>query len=145
MTDDEHSSSARTRRSRGVFERPKGSGIWWARYYDDQGREHREKVGPKGLALEVYRKRKTEVAERRFFPERFRARDEPLLDVIRDFMARKGSKRLDAKGAARYARCWSNAPETKGKALREVQPTTSSGIGSGAPVRERGGPRSIGR
>ena len=105
-----------------MFERPKGSGIWWARSYDEQGREHREKVGPKGLALEVYRKRKTEVAERRFFPERFRARDEPLLDVIRDFMARKGSKRLDAKGAARYARCWSNAPETKGKALREVQP-----------------------
>src|SRR5262245_53946374 len=37
-------------------------------------------------------------------------------------MARKGSTKLDPKGAARYARYWSDAPETKGKALREIQP-----------------------
>lgn len=56
-------------RARGVFERPKGSGAWWARYCDQYGRLHREKVGPKSLALEVYRKRKTEVREAKFFPE----------------------------------------------------------------------------
>ena len=105
---------------RGVFERP--AGVWWVRYHDAHGREHREKVGPKGLAKQVYQKRKTEIAERRFFPERLRQRDEPLVDAIRDYMARKGSKKIDAKGAARYARCWTEAPETKGKTLREVQP-----------------------
>src|SRR5262245_27473614 len=30
---------------RGVFERPKGSGIWWIRYADEFGQIHREKVG----------------------------------------------------------------------------------------------------
>ena len=36
---------------RGVFERPKGSGVWWVCYFDQHGRRHREKVGPKALAL----------------------------------------------------------------------------------------------
>ena len=72
------------RHARGVFERPKGSGVWWVRFHDEHGREHREKVGPKGLALDVYRKRKTEIAERRFFPERIRRRDILLTEVIDD-------------------------------------------------------------
>jgi hypothetical protein len=29
---------------RGVFERPKGSGLWWINFYQD-GKQHREKVG----------------------------------------------------------------------------------------------------
>ena len=63
-------SRRRQRQSRGVFERPKDSRVWWVRYHDQHGREHREQVGYKGLAADVYRKRKTEIAERRFFPER---------------------------------------------------------------------------
>src|SRR5262249_24346647 len=51
----------RRRQSRGVFERPKGSGVWWVRYHDPHGREHRERVGPR-VAAEVYGKRKTEIA-----------------------------------------------------------------------------------
>jgi len=42
------------RQPRGVFERPAGSGIWWVRYTDENGHLHREKVGPKALALKVY-------------------------------------------------------------------------------------------
>jgi hypothetical protein len=64
-----------TPRPRGVFERPSGSNVWWVRYVDEHGCLHREKVGPKGLAKKVYQKRKTEVAERRFFPDRIRQRD----------------------------------------------------------------------
>ena len=55
-------------RDRGLFERPKGSGIWWIRYHDGDGREHREKIGTKGLARRVYEKRKTELREDRYFP-----------------------------------------------------------------------------
>ena len=73
---------------RGIFERPKGSGVWWARYYDEHGREHREKVGPKALAIKVYQKRKTEVQERRFFPERIRTRDVLLTDMLSDYLVR---------------------------------------------------------
>jgi hypothetical protein len=56
------------KKPRGIFERPKGSDIWWVRYHDQTGLEHREKVGPKKLALDVYAKRKTEVREGTIFP-----------------------------------------------------------------------------
>jgi hypothetical protein len=37
-----------------------------------------KKVGPRGLALKVYQKRKTQIAERRFFPEQIRRREVSL-------------------------------------------------------------------
>lgn len=55
-------------KDRGLFERPKGSGIWWVCYFDAIGRRHREKIGPKGLARKIYEKRKTEIREARYFP-----------------------------------------------------------------------------
>ena len=45
-----------------------GGGVWWVRYSDADGKEHREKVGSKGAALEVYHKRKNQVREGTFFP-----------------------------------------------------------------------------
>ena len=48
-----------TKRVRGVFERPKGSGIWWIRYADEAGQIHREKVGMKRTAINIYQLRKT--------------------------------------------------------------------------------------
>ena len=75
-------------RDRGIFERPPGSGVWYVRYKDEHGRLHKEKVGPKGLAQKVYQKRKTEIAERRFFPEKFKRRDVLLADMIDDYLAR---------------------------------------------------------
>jgi integrase len=52
---------------RGVFEKVKGSGVWWIRYFAD-GRKHREKVGKKSHAIKRYQIRKTEIYEGRFFP-----------------------------------------------------------------------------
>lgn len=45
---------------RGLFERPKGSGVWWIRYHDHSGKERREKVGKKTAARQLYQKRKEE-------------------------------------------------------------------------------------
>lgn len=56
-------------KDRGLFERPKDSGTWWIRYSDALGQEHREKVGPKGLARKRYEQRKTEVRQNKFEPE----------------------------------------------------------------------------
>lgn len=83
---------ARTK-PRGIFQRhergcPRGRDCgcaWWARYADEHGREHREKVGPKALATKVYQKRKNEVQERRFFPERVGRRDVLLKDAVAAF------------------------------------------------------------
>jgi len=59
-------------KDRGLFERPKRSGIWWIRYNDATGHEHRERVGAKGLSRRLYEKRKTEIREGRYFPPEHR-------------------------------------------------------------------------
>jgi integrase len=69
-----------TKKHRGIFERPRGSGIWWICYFDQFGRKHREKVGMKQSAIAAYQKRKTEVREGHFFPEAVRR--EVLFDEI---------------------------------------------------------------
>lgn len=53
--------------SRGLFERPSRSGIWWIDYHDAQGRRHREKVGRRRAAIEAYELRKQQVREGKFF------------------------------------------------------------------------------
>jgi len=47
------------RKARGVFEKEPGSDIWWIRYYID-GVEHREKVGRRGDAIDLYKIRKAD-------------------------------------------------------------------------------------
>jgi hypothetical protein len=41
----------------GVFEKVPGSGVWWIRYRD-QGKLHREKVGRRQDAIDLYKLRK---------------------------------------------------------------------------------------
>ena len=76
----------KSKRQRGVFEKDPGSGVWWIRYADQFGRIHREKIGPKGLAISAYQKRKTEVREGRFFPEKMKERTASFSQVAQDFL-----------------------------------------------------------
>jgi site-specific recombinase XerD len=55
---------------RGVFERPKGSGIWWINYYDGDGVRHREKIGREAVAQEAYLTRRMELKEGKFIAPR---------------------------------------------------------------------------
>lgn len=59
-----------TEKMRGVFEKPKGSGVWWINYYDREGHRHREKVGRQKVAEQAYIVRRREIEEGRFFPPR---------------------------------------------------------------------------
>jgi site-specific recombinase XerD len=59
---------------RGVFERFKGSGVWYVRYADANGKLRRERVGPKREALQLYAKRKTQIHLQEKLPENFRAK-----------------------------------------------------------------------
>lgn len=52
----------------GVFEKPKGSGIWWILYYD-RGVRKREKVGAQSNAQKLYIKRKAEALAGEKMPE----------------------------------------------------------------------------
>lgn len=64
---------------RGIFERPKASGLWWIRYTDAGGREHREKAGTRGMALALLAKRRAERLEGRKLPEKLRGAAMPTL------------------------------------------------------------------
>jgi integrase len=75
-----------------LFEYPKGSKVWWIRYWDADGREHSEKVGPKRLAHDRYMQRKTEIREGRYFPNAHKCavHFDDLLDDYRDAKERQG-------------------------------------------------------
>ncbi len=110
----------RKRRSRGVFERPPGSGVWWIRYADENGRIHREAVGRKALALKAYQKRKNEVQERRFFPEQIGRRDVSVSDAIDDYLARVQDRMKRHADWARYGKQWKE--ELGDMPLRSITP-----------------------
>jgi site-specific recombinase XerD len=55
---------------RGIFERPKGSSTWWISYFEE-GRHHREKIGPRDAAIEAYylRKRQIRLGQKDLLPK----------------------------------------------------------------------------
>jgi hypothetical protein len=59
---------------RGVYEKLRGSGIYWVRYADRSGRIRREKAGAKSAAIKLYQKRKTEILQGKKLPEQLRSR-----------------------------------------------------------------------
>lgn len=73
---------------RGVFERPKGSDVWWIRYVGSDGKLHREKIGRRSTAVAAYQKRQTEKREGRLFPEMIgKGGGIRLAPAIADFLA----------------------------------------------------------
>jgi site-specific recombinase XerD len=69
---------------RGVFEKVPGSDIWWIRFIDAKGRFRREKAGTKGMAIDLYRKRKVEALEGKKLPERLRRATVTFAEIARD-------------------------------------------------------------
>jgi len=57
---------------RGVFEKVPGSGEWWIRYNDSNGRYRREKAGSKSVAIKLVDKRRTDALQGKKLPERLR-------------------------------------------------------------------------
>jgi len=106
-------------KTRGIFERPKSSGVWWARYCDQYGRLHRERVGAKGLAQQVYQRRKTEIRQGKFFPEQIGKQRVTLYDELaKDFMAYATMhKRSHANDGQRMRRLLGAFGGTPAKAL----------------------------
>jgi hypothetical protein len=88
---------------RGLFEYPKTSGVWWINYWDGDGREHSEKVGPKRLARKRYMQRKTQIAEGRYFlnVRRRAALFDDLLAGYREAKRREGKAVMQGEFAWR--------------------------------------------
>ena len=72
------------RNARGVFQKVPGSDVWWIRFIDAKGRFRREKAGTKGMAIDLYRKRKVEALEGKKLPERLRRATVTFAEIARD-------------------------------------------------------------
>lgn len=88
---------------RGVYERDRGSGIFWIRWADGGGLIHREKVGTRELAIAAYQKRKSEVREGRFFP-RLREQRVTFGDLVDEF--KKAKPNHWSKGLIDIIKSW---------------------------------------
>jgi integrase len=74
-------------------------GEWWVLWYDSEGRRHREKAGTKAAAIDLHRRRKTEVRQGKHFPESMRQRQDAILRAICDeYIAALKANRRDSRG-----------------------------------------------
>lgn len=73
---------AKAKPIKGIFEKVSGSDVWWIRYADSQGRYRREKAGPRGAAIALYRKRKTEALQGRKLPETIKRKAVLVSDLL---------------------------------------------------------------
>jgi len=84
---------------RGIFEKVSGSGIWWIRYVDAQGRYRREKAGTWGNADKLLSKRKNEALQGKKLPETLRFAPVTFREIAAEALAwsdeHKRSKRMD--------------------------------------------------
>ncbi len=80
-------------RQRGVYERVPGSGTWWIRYVDEDGKLHREKVGRRSWALAAYQDRKSEIRRGKFQPDTIRRRKITFSEIADDAIHSIGDER----------------------------------------------------
>jgi hypothetical protein len=62
---------------RGVYEKVRGSGVWWIQYFDSTGRRRRERIGSKSSAMKAVESRRTKTREGVILPENLRAGHRP--------------------------------------------------------------------
>jgi integrase len=88
------------RNPRGVFEKVPGSGEWWIRYNDSNGRYRREKAGSKSVAIKLVDKRRTEALQGKKLPESLRRATVSFGEIAKDALvyskANKRSYRHDS-------------------------------------------------
>jgi len=97
---------------RGVFVR---NGEYWIRYADQHGKLHREKVGPLlEPAKRAVEKRRSDIREGKFFPDKVRQRVVPFSEIAREFLAHsKQTKRSyghDVSRSETLLRLWRDCP-----------------------------------
>jgi len=69
------------KKTRGIFEKVQGSGIFWIRYVDAAGRYRREKVGAYGMAVKLLDKRRGDAVQGKKLPETLRQRTVSFAEI----------------------------------------------------------------
>jgi integrase len=103
-------------KQRGVFERPKGSGVYWIRYYVE-GHEFRERVGAKQQAIDRYQQRKTQAREGTL-PQR--KADRLFEPFVLEYLESERVRMRSFVSAERHALRW--IARFKGRMLRSILP-----------------------
>lgn len=71
-------------KTRGVYEKVQGSGEWWVRYADAQGKIRREKAGTKAAATQLYSIRKAASLQGQKLPHTLRTKPVTFKDLTKD-------------------------------------------------------------
>jgi site-specific recombinase XerD len=91
---DARSETKERRNPRGVFEKVPGSGEWWIRYNDSNGRYRREKAGTKSVAIKLVDKRRTQALEGKKLPEKLRRATVSFAEIAKDALTYSKSTKL---------------------------------------------------
>lgn len=100
-------------KQRGVYEKVPGSGVWWVRYVDGEGKLRREKVCSKSAAITLVGKRRTEVWEGKKLPK-LRARVVRFAELADDYLvyvkANNQGKDVDQYRIATFKKAFGDRP-----------------------------------
>lgn len=96
-------------KDRGLFERPKGSEVWWIRYVNEQGLDVKKKIGPKSVAKEALRRARNDVAAKKHAPGM--TDDEPaevltVAELVQRYEVEARTNNANWKHYERYGRYW---------------------------------------
>ena len=95
-------------KDKGLYEQPKGSGVWWVITYVN-GIRKRWKVGSKTAAKAFYQKIKTEQMEGRLFPEKYERKRVMFSELAKDRLAFVAANHSRPKGDNHLVERWLNA------------------------------------
>lgn len=111
------------KKTRGIYENTPGSGVWYIRYADENGKIQRESVGAKSLAIEVRRQRVAEADRRRQLSDEARrpVRAIPTVDeAINAYLQGAGAGKASWRDDMNHANLWK--ARIGGKRLDDVTP-----------------------
>ena len=73
--------------TRGIYERDKGTGVWWIRWTDNSGTKRREKIGRRSDAISMLSKRQHEKLLKRKLPEKLQGQVITFGQLAKDALA----------------------------------------------------------
>src|SRR6476660_2980615 len=86
-TEDKMQAAIPEKKARGVFEKVRGSGVWWIQYFDADGKRRREKIGPRKAAIETVESRRTKTREGVKLPVNLRAKKITFSEIAESALA----------------------------------------------------------
>jgi integrase len=112
------------KKQRGIFEKVEGSGIFWIRYVDGEGKYRREVAGSWSRANTLLKKRHGQAIERKKLPENLRARGasfSEIADDAKEYIEGRYSKPKHDQGRLEVIRSWFGTRAADSLTLQEIE------------------------